>query len=137
MKAKENTKTKNTCRHDWDRHADRRDTKTEIDTVIGLMRGAIKTIAHAISIHHAKIKRTMTIIEMTSLVVLTTEDTPRLQNLPRMVKVATMPTMWKHVKPLLAIVPALIALIPLSRTSKGSTCDHLHKSALEAPLRVT
>ena len=54
--------------------------KTETNMVIGLMRGAIKTIARTIVIHHAKIERTATVIEMTSLVMLTTEDTPRLRN---------------------------------------------------------
>ena len=32
--------------------------KTETDMVIGLMRGAVKTIARTIAIHHTKIKRT-------------------------------------------------------------------------------
>jgi hypothetical protein len=73
---------------------------------------------------------------MTSLVVLTTEDMPRLQNLLRTIKVASMPTMWKQVKPLLAIVPALVELIPPSNKSKGSVCDHLYESTLEAPLLV-
>jgi hypothetical protein len=104
--------------------------------VIGLMRGAIKTIIRTIAIHHTNIKGTVTIIKMTSLIVPMTEDTPRLQNPPRTVKVATMPTMWKRVKPLLTIIPTLVALIPLSRKSKGSLYDHLHESALEASLQV-
>jgi hypothetical protein len=111
--------------------------KTETDMVIDLMRGTIKTIACIIAIHHAKIERTATIIEMTSLVVLTTEDTPRLWNLPRTIKVATMPTMWKQMKLLLTIVPALVALIPPSRKSKGSTYDHLRKNAIKARLQET
>jgi hypothetical protein len=62
-----------------------------------------------------KIGRTATVIEMTSLVVLTTEDMPRLWNPLRTVKVAPMPTMWRVMTTLLAIVPTLVALIPRSR----------------------
>ena len=98
--------------------------KSEIDTVIDLMRGAIKMITGTIAIHHAKIERTMTIIKMTSLVVLMTKDSPMRRNQLRTIKVTTMPIMWKQVKTLLAIVPALVALIPPSRKSKGSACNH-------------
>jgi hypothetical protein len=111
--------------------------KTVTDMVIGLMRGTVKTITLTIAIHHAKIKRTATVIKMTSLIVLMTKDTPRLQNLLRTVKVATMPTMWRLMTTLLTIVPALISLIPPSRKSNGFACDHLCKIPLKAPLRVT
>jgi hypothetical protein len=74
---------------------------------------------------------------MTSLVVLMTKDTPRLWNPLRTIKVATMPTMWRLLTTLLAIVPTLVALIPPSRKSKGFMCNHLCGIALKVPLEVT
>jgi hypothetical protein len=104
--------------------------------VIGLMRGSIKTIAHTIATPHTKIEGTMNVTKMTSLVMLTIEDTLRLRNPPRTVRLATMPTMWKQVKLLLAIVPALVVLTPPLRKSRRFAYNHLHESVLEVPLRA-
>jgi hypothetical protein len=66
--------------------------KTETNMVISLVRGASKMIARTITIHHAKIERTTTVIEMTSLVMVMTDHMPRLRNPLRTIKVTTMPT---------------------------------------------
>ena len=110
--------------------------KTETDMVIALMRCVIKTIAHTITSPHTKIKGTATVTKMTSLVMLMIEDTLRLRNLPRTVRLVTMPTMWKRVKRLLAIAPARIALTPLLRKSRRSAYNHLRKSILKVLLLV-